>query len=133
MNIKSLLWDTRPHAKGLFWRREKFLKNNMKENKLPVVAVVRGAKVDIGDMIATGAALKVVRALEKWSRRNVEIGMPVQKLFYRPCLSHFFTIAVDAASERVVRNVCNGLATAPAAKIKCPCLSTVFEPAKENW
>jgi hypothetical protein len=121
VNIGSLLWDSETAVFGC----EGLLRNNMKEIKVLVVAVVRGVKVDIGDMIVTDAASRAVQALEKRSDRNVPLGMPVQRAAQSPCLSHFFTGDVGAASERAVRNVSKWLRTAPVAEIEQPCLSTV--------
>ncbi len=47
--------------------REGLLRNNMKQEELNVVTVVRGVKVDIADMTAKDAALMCVPGLENSS------------------------------------------------------------------
>ena len=105
----------------------------MKEKKVLVVVIVRGAKVDIADLIATDAALRAVQTLEKQSDRNGLYGRPVRGAVQAPRLSHFFTVDVDAASERAVRNVSKPFRTASIAEICEPCLSTAATKPKENW
>ena len=46
---------------------ERLLRNYMKVRELLVVTVVRGGKVDIGDMIVAGAVWRAVHALENVS------------------------------------------------------------------
>ena len=50
---------------------ERLLKNYMKEKEVLVVIVVRGAKVDIEDMIVGDAGLRCVPGLEKLSGEKV--------------------------------------------------------------
>jgi hypothetical protein len=128
VNIGSLLWDSETTAFG----RERLLRNNMKEIKVLVVTVVRGVNVDIVDMIAAGAALRWVQALEKPSGGNVRSGRLARQVWSGPWLSHFFTRDVDRQSQRAVRNVGKRFYTAPMAEIEQPCLSTAMRQPKEN-
>jgi hypothetical protein len=50
--------------------RKRLLLNNTKEREIPVVTVVRGAKVEIEDLIARDAGSRPVHALENQSRRT---------------------------------------------------------------
>jgi hypothetical protein len=91
---------------------ERLLRNYMKERELLVVTVVRGGKVDIGDEIAAGATLRLVRALENMSCGNGELGMPVHTVGKGHCLSNFFTVDVESFAGRSGRNVSKPSVTA---------------------
>ena len=72
------MWVRRPgpsvEGQRLLKGCEGLLRNNMKEKKVLVVTVVRGAKVDIAPLIAGDAALRAVQALEKRSHGKAWFG-----------------------------------------------------------
>jgi len=121
------------HGLAADFRCERLLRNYMKEREILVVIVVGGGKVDIGDEIAAGASLRVVRALENLSRENEEVGTPVHPVSAGHSLSNFFTTDEERIAGRAVLNVSKLSATAWTGVIEWCCLSTAIAEAKENW
>jgi len=87
VNIGGDLWD----GKLGWFRCERLLRNYMKEKKVLVVTVVRGAKVDIADVIGCNAGLSCVPGLEKLSGEKAWFVLPVVKGDLCGCLSNFCT------------------------------------------
>ena len=88
--------------------------------------------MDIGYEIVTGAAWRVVHALENLSGGNVQLGMQVRCVAEGHCLSNFYTIEVQSFAGRTVPNVSNLSATAWIKEIERCCLSTEMNVTKEN-
>ena len=112
---------------------ERLLRNYMKERRLIVVTVVQGGKVDIGYEIVTGAAWRVVHALENLSGGNVQLGMRVRCVAEGHCLSNFFTVDEQSFAGRAGCNVSKPSATASIEAMELCCLSTAVNVTKENW